>query len=70
MVTFFASLSGTRFVPLGNAFLLIKVLVEPGSNSTFNKDLNFFNHMVSTSIMDIGVRLLSRGVPFLGTGTM
>ena len=46
--------------------------VDPGSNSTLSKVLDFLSPMVSTTMMliVIGVRLLSLGFPVLGVGIM
>ena len=41
---------------------LIKVLVEPGPNSTFTSALAFFRPKVSTTIIVMGVRIRLRDI--------
>ena len=68
VVTFFALVSGISCAPLGKAFLLMRDFVDPGSNNTLSKALDFLSPMVSTTMIVMGVRLLSLGVPVLGVG--
>ena len=68
VVTFFALVSGIGCAPLGKAFLLMRDFVDPGSNNTLSKALDFLSPMVSTTMIVMGVRLLSLGVPVLGVG--
>jgi hypothetical protein len=48
----------------GQAFLLIKVVVDPESNSTLSNFLDLTAEMASATIMVIGVRFVDTG--FLG----
>ena len=59
---------GTGFASSGTALVFIKVSIDPRSNCTFSNFLDFTTPIVSTTMIEIGVRLLFFGSLFLGTG--
>ncbi len=50
---------------LGRHFLLIKVVIEPESNKTFNNLLDLTAEIVFTTIIVIGARLVLLGSTFI-----